>query len=375
MRPFVLVLLTASVFPLASGAREPVRAKHAMVVAQEPLAAEVGARVLRAGGNAVDAAAAVGMALAVTYPNAGNIGGGGFLLARFADGRTTFVDFRERAPGSSSRDMYIDKEGKPTRESIEGWRASGVPGTVKGLSYAQAKYGKAKWADLVSPAVQLARDGFVVPYGLALSLKSSKLLGKFPESARVFLHDGKLVEAGDRFVQPELARTLERIAKNPDDFYDGEIAKAFAMEVAKNGGAITLDDLKNYKAVERVPLTGKYKGYDLITAPPPSSGGVGILQMMGVLEGSGYEKSGAGSAAAIHFGIEAMRRYYADRSEYLGDPDFFKVPLRSLVDPGYVKQLRSSIDPDRATPSSEVHPGTGMPRPESTETTALLDCR
>src|SRR6266404_2523018 len=352
--PYFLALVLC----VESSARQPVRARHAMVVAQEPLATDVGVAVLKSGGNAVDAAVAVGFALAVTYPYAGNIGGGGFMLVRLADGRTTFIDFRERAPEKASHNMYLDANGKPTRDSIEGWRAAGVPGSVRGFELAHQKYGKQKWSDLVEPAVGLASKGFPVSYSLAESLKNSKILPKFPESRRAFQKDGDYYDVDETFKQPELARALERIAKlGAKDFYEGETAKILAAEMAKNGGLITLSDLKNYAAVERKPLTGKYRDYELITSPPPSSGGVGILQMMGMLEGSGYEKSGAGSAASVHFMAETMRRYYADRSEYMGDPDFFKVPITGLLDPAYIQQRRASIDPNHATPSDQINPG------------------
>jgi gamma-glutamyltranspeptidase / glutathione hydrolase len=360
------------------GAGQPEHARHAMVVAGDPLAADIGVKILQNGGNAVDAAVAIGFAMAVTYPYAGNLGGGGFMLVRFADGRSTFIDFRERAPGKASRDMYLDAQGNPTRDSIEGWRSAGVPGTVRGFEMAQRKYGKAKWETLVQPAVELASKGFPVTYAFAESLKGSSNLSRDPESKRIFLTNhtngsGSNYDVGDTFAQPDLARTLERIAKlGSGGFYEGETAEMLARAMAKNGGLITLEDLKNYTAVERAALTGKYRDYGVITAPPPSSGGVGILQMMGMLEGSGYEKSGAGSAATIHYMAEVMRRFYADRSQYLGDPAFFKVPLTGLLDPAYIQKRRSSIDLQRATPSQTIRPG-GPPgaasKPESTETT------
>jgi gamma-glutamyltranspeptidase/glutathione hydrolase len=351
-------------------AREPVRARNAMVATQEPLATEIGVAVLRQGGNAIDAAVAVAFALAVTLPAAGNLGGGGFLLARFADGRTTFIDFRERAPMAAARDMYLDSEGKPTRDSVVGWRAAGVPGTVRGLEYAHHKYGRSRWRDLVNPALKLARHGFPVYYGLETSLKSAEgRLSEFPESRRIFLNNGALYETGQLFRQPELARTLARIARyGAKDFYEGETARILVEESKKGGGLFTSEDLKTYAVVERTPLTGRYKHYDIITAPPPSSGGIGILQMMGVLEDSGYEKHGAGSAAAIHFVAETMRRFYADRSRHLADPDFHPVPVKGLLDPQYISRIRASINPLRATPSDEIQPGHPQER-ESGETT------
>lgn len=353
-----------------AAARQPVRSKKGMVVAQEPHAADAGMAVLKAGGNAVDAAVAVGFALAVTYPVAGNLGGGGFLVARMADGRTTFVDFRERAPLSATRNMYLDPAGNPTRDSILGWRAAGVPGTARGLEMAHKKLGSRPWAKLVEPSVKLAKKGFEVSDHAAQSFREAKNLPQFPESKRIFLNGGRYFEMGDKLVQPELAAVLGRIAKSgARDFYEGVTAKILAEQCKANGGLITLEDLREYRAIERPVLKGAYKGYEVITVAPPSSGGVGILQMMGLLEGSGYEKAGAGSAKAIHFVAEAMRRYYADRSEHLGDPDFFKVPLRGLLDRGYIERLRASINPDRATPSKDVRPGTPAPGAEPTETT------
>jgi gamma-glutamyltranspeptidase/glutathione hydrolase len=347
-------------------AREPVHARHGMVVAQEPLATDVGVSVLKAGGNAVDAAVAIAFALAVTHPSAGNIGGGGFMLVRLADGRTNFLDFRERAPAQASRDMYLDAKGKVTKDSLVGWRASGVPGTVAGLEFAHKKYGKKSWVELVDPAVTLAEKGFPVSYSLSKSLsEESDLFSQFPESKRIFSSP----KYGDQFMQPELAATLKRIRDNgAADFYNGETARKLASEEASHGGLITLDDLKSYQVVERTPLRGRYKDYDIIAAPPPSSGGIGILQMLGMLEGSGYEKSGAESASSIHYVAEVQRRFYADRSEFMGDPDFVKVPVSQLLDPKYIATRRGTIDPSRATPIEQIRPGPLAPH-ESSETT------
>jgi len=368
MRRSLLLLLVAAAIP--QWAAQPVRARDGMVVTRERHATQAGLKVLGSGGNAVDAAVAVGFALAVTHPSAGNIGGGGFMLVRMADGRTAFIDFRERAPQKASRNMYLDSNGKATDESTIGYRASGVPGTVRGLEYANQKYGKKQWAELVRPAVELASKGFPLSYGTAQSFRTgARNLSRFPESNRIFLREGKFYEAGDTFVQPELGRTLDRIMRlGAKDFYEGETARLLAKDMADHGGMIELADLKNYAVKERPPLVGKYRGYDIITAPSPSSGGVGVLQMLGVLEGTEFQKAGAGSAATVHYMTEAMRRYFADRAEHLGDSDFVKVPLTSLLDPKYVTKLRASIDPERATPSSEVKAGmfTGH---ESNETT------
>jgi gamma-glutamyltranspeptidase / glutathione hydrolase len=294
----------------------------------------------------------------VTHPFAGNIGGGGYMLIRLADGRTTFIDFRERAPERSTRNMYLDAKGDLTKDSVEGWRSSGVPGTVRGFEMALAKYGKRSWADNLAPAIELASRGFSVSYALAESLKGSRSLAASPESKRIFQKNGALFDVGDTLVQPELARTFERIAKNgPNEFYEGETARRFADEMAKHGGLISLTDLKNYKAIERTPLTGKYRDYTIVTAPPSSSGGIALLEMLGIIEGTGYEKAGAGAASAIHYVAEAMRRAYADRNEYVGDPDFVKVPITGLLDRAYLARLRASIDSERATPSDSVRPG------------------
>jgi gamma-glutamyltranspeptidase/glutathione hydrolase len=354
----------------ALSARQPVRARHAMAVTVEPHATDIAVAVLKSGGNAIDAAVAVGFALAVTHPPAGNLGGGGFMLVRLADGRTTFLDFRERAPQAASRDMYLDATGQLTKDSIVGYRASGVPGTVRGLEFAHRHYGRKPWAELVAPAERLAQRGFDLSYWLANSIHGQRdLLSQFADSKRIFLREGHDYEPGDVLIQPDLARTLDRIRRlGAEDFYEGETARLLAADMQAHGGLITLEDLKNYKVVEQKPLTGAYRGYDIVTAPPPSSGGVGILQMLGVLEGTGYEKSGAGSAASIHMMAEAMRHYFADRSEFLADPEFAPVPISRLLDSKYIDGIRRSIDPNRAGVSARIHPGQAGPQ-ESAETT------
>jgi gamma-glutamyltranspeptidase/glutathione hydrolase len=361
------ILLVSTTVPTGA-ARQPVRAKHGMAVAMEAQAADVGVAVLQKGGNAVDAAVAMGFAMAATHPFAGNLGGGGFMLIRFADGRSTFIDFREMAPAASTRNMYLDAKGELTKDSIEGWRSSGVPGTVRGFQMAVEKYGRKSWAESLAPAIQLAK-GFPLSYALSESLRNNRDLAKDPESKRIFQKNGAFFEMGETLAQPELAATLERIAKSgANEFYEGETAKRFAAEMAKHGGIITEADLKNYKAIERTPLKGKYKNYTVITAPPSSSGGIALLEMLGILEGTNYESGGFGAASAIHYAAESMRRAYADRNEYVGDPAFVKVPIAGLLDPAYHAKLRATIDPEKATPSSQVKPG----RPagsESMETT------
>lgn len=346
-----------------------------MVVSVEQHASQAGVEILRRGGNAVDAAIATALALAVTHPSAGNIGGGGFLLLRFADGRTTFIDFRERAPAAASRDMYLDVSGKVVPEaSTVGLKAAGVPGTVAGLEYASRKYGKLPWSKLVAPAVRLAARGFPVSYELARSLSSAsttKLLGRFAESKRIFLRDGRPYQQGEKFAQRDLARTLKRIQRGgAREFYQGETARRLAAFTQAAGGLITLADLEGYQAVERAPVSGSYHGYQITSAPPPSSGGTVLLEMLNILEAVPLAEKGAQSADAIHWTTEAMRRAFADRARYLGDPDFVKVPMRGLIDKKYAEKLRASIDPQHASLSSAV--GAGDPLPyESAETTHL----
>jgi gamma-glutamyltranspeptidase/glutathione hydrolase len=349
----------ALLVPTVLLAREPFHAKHAMVTGQEPIATRAGLAMLEKGGNAVDAAVTVGFALAVTYPFAGNLGGGGFLLIHMADGRSTFLDFRETAPRAASRNMYLDAAGNLTQGSLVGWRASGVPGTVAGFALAMEKYGTKKWADVVAPAEKLAQNGFPVSYAFSESLRQAqKLLSQFPDSNRIFLNNGNLLQPGAVFKQPELARTLKRIRKyGAKDFYHGQTARLIDAAMRANGGDITLDDLANYRAVEREPLTGSYRGYTVLTSPPPSSGGVGILEMLGMLEDAHYTQSGAGSAAAIHFVAELQRRAYADRNQYLADPAFHQPPIAELLDPAYLRARAASILANRATPSSEIGPG------------------
>jgi gamma-glutamyltranspeptidase / glutathione hydrolase len=290
------------------------------------------------------------------------------MLVRLADGRATFIDFREKAPLNASRNMYLDANGKLTKDSLVGWRASGIPGSVSGFELAHKKYGHKSWSEVLDPAVKLASDGFQVSYSQSESLHSpgtTKLLSQFPDSKRIFLS----AKYGEKLVQPELAATLKRIREHgASEFYEGETARKLAAAMEANGGLITLDDLKQYQAIERTPLRGHYRDYEVVTSPPPSSGGIGMLQMLGMLEGSGYEKSGAGSAATIHYVAEVMRRFYADRSEYFGDPDFVKVPMPKLLDPRYIASRRNSIDPQHATPSDQIRPGDLGPY-EKTETT------
>lgn len=376
----VVVSLTVLALLLPGGARpdaasrDPLRARHGMVGSTEIHASQAGLDVMKKGGNAIDAAVAVGFALAVVHPQAGNIGGGGLMVIRFADGKSTTIDYREMAPGKATRDMFLDAAGNPVVErSLVGPLASGVPGSVAGLAYAQKKYGKLPLADVMAPAIKLAEDGFDVSQALERSLSSAsarKLLGRFPESARVFYKaNGDPYAEGEIFKQPDLAKTLRLIAtKGPDAFYRGPIADLIAAEMTRSGGLITKEDLASYKPVEREPVTGTYRGYDVISMPPVSSGGIILIELLNILEGFPLKDYGPNSSKSMHLIAEAERRVYADRSEWLGDPAFFKVPSRGLTSKAYADSLRKSINPDKATPSSEVKPG----KPgdfESTQTT------
>jgi gamma-glutamyltranspeptidase/glutathione hydrolase len=342
-----------------------------MVVSSESNASMVGLEILERGGNAVDAAVAVGFALAVTHPFAGNIGGGGFMLIRLNNGETIFVDYREMAPGKAMPDMYQDSAGNLVKEaSIVGYRAVGVPGTVAGLYLALQKYGTLKWADVIQPSIRLARDGFSISYSLSQSLRNAaKLLSQFPESNRIFLRDGRFYEEGEIFKQPELADTLERIAaKGPKEFYEGETAKKIAADMAAHGGLITEKDLKEYSAKLRAPVRGTYRGYEIISAPPPSSGGTALIEILNTLEHFDLKSMGALSAAALHLEAESMRRAFADRARYMGDADFVKVPAAGLISKRYSDTLAREINLKEATASTAVH----NPDPftfEGTETT------
>lgn len=354
----LLVVPTSSVF----AQRQAVEGTQGMVASASAIASEVGADILRKGGNAVDAAVATGLALTVTYPRAGNIGGGGFLVLRLADGRVTTIDFREMAPGRAGRDMYLDAQGNVVAgRSTVGYLASGVPGTVAGFALALEKYGSGKvtWADVVEPARRLAAEGFTVTPALARDLRASeKLLGQFADSRRIFLRDGRPYAAGERIVQADLGRTFERLkTQGPREFYEGETARLIAADMAQHGGLITLEDLKAYRAIERPALRGTYRGHEIVTMPPPSSGGIALLQMFGMVESHDVAALGHNSAAKIHLFVEAMRRAFRDRAEYLGDPDFVHVPVAGLLDRDYIRGLMRNFDPAKATPSEGLAPG------------------
>jgi gamma-glutamyltranspeptidase / glutathione hydrolase len=358
-----------------AASREPVRGRHAMVASQHELASKIGVEILKKGGNAVEAAIAVGLALAVVYPEAGNLGGGGFMLIRRKDGQAFSIDYREMAPAAATRNMFVDASGnliKGEGSSTIGYRASGVPGTLAGFDLAFKKYasGRVKWQDLVSPARKLAANGYVLSDRLAkLFISYKENLAKYPESNRIFLNRGRYFQEGDLFRQPDLAQTLARIeAGGAGEFYTGKTARLIAADMKANGGLITLEDLKNYKAKERTPLRGSYRGHEIVTMPPPSSGGIVMLQVLNMLEGYNIKSLGYNSAAKYHLLAEAMRRSFADRAEYMGDPDFADVPVARLIDKKYAEARRSSIDPRRATASKDVGYG-NVAIHEGTETT------
>jgi gamma-glutamyltranspeptidase / glutathione hydrolase len=344
--------------------RDPSYAKHGMIAAQHPIASQIGVDILKKGGNAVDAAIAVGLALAVVYPEAGNLGGGGFMLIRKSNGATTSIDYREMAPAAADRDLFVDKNGKLIKgegSSTVGYRASGVPGTLAGFEIAFKKYGsgKVRWADLVEPARAVAATGYVLTHRLAELFTSYKeTLEKYSESKRVFLRNGKYYQVGDTFIQPDLARTLGRIKQNgAADFYRGETARLIAADMKAHKGLITLDDLKNYVAKERTPLRGTYRGHQIITMPPPSSGGIVMLQVLNMLEAYDIKRFGPNSAAKFHLLTEASRRAFADRAEFMADPDFAEVPVSQLIDKSYAASRRSSIDVTKAGTSASIGHG------------------
>ena len=356
-KSFILLLMAGSVLfagPASGAPLRPVHASHAMVASVHERASQAGVEVMQAGGNAVDAAVAVGFALAVVYPQAGNIGGGGFMLLRRSDGATHFIDYREKAPAAATANMYLDAQGNVIpNASLVGYKASAVPGSVAGMVYAEKKYGKLTLARVMAPAIKLAREGFSLAYEDAEDLRDEDL-GKFPESKRIFQRNGDYYKPGEILRQPELARTLERIAKNPDDFYHGAIAREFAAAMQKGGGLITTNDLAHYEVKEREPVRGTYRGYEVISAPPPSSGGTALLEILNILEGYDLEKLGNRSAASIHLTAEAFRRSFYDRAEFLGDPDFSKIPVAQLIDKKYGAAWRESIDPEHASSSQDL---------------------
>lgn len=352
-----IVLAAALLFAglrTASASMQPVHAPRAMVVTVHKLASQVGLEILQSGGNAVDAAVATGFALAVVHSPAGNIGGGGFMLIRMADGKTHFLDYREKAPGAATRDMYLDPSGNVIEGASEiGYKSIAVPGSVAGLAYAEQKYGKLTLQQVMAPAIKLARQGYPLTWEEA-EWMHDRYLARFPESRRIFQRNGDYYKAGEIFQQPDLARTLERIAANPGDFYHGSLARELAAAMQKGGGLITADDLAHYEVKEREPVRGTYRGYEVISSPPPSSGGTVLIESLNILEGYDLAHMLSRSAESIHFTVEAFRRAFMDRAEFMGDPDFSRVPVAQLIDKKYAAAWRESIDPTHASPSNEL---------------------
>ncbi len=365
---FLLINLTFTFIPDSQKTfaawREPVRAKNVMVASQHELASKIGTEVLRRGGNAVDASVAVGLALAVVYPEAGNLGGGGFMLIRFKSGETHAIDYREMAPMAANRNIFVDKNGeliKGDGGSTIGYRAAGVPGTPAGLELALRKYGSKKisWSELVEPARKLAQDGYILSYRLANLLQNySGNLSKYEDSKKIFLNNGNYYKEGDLFKQPDLAQTLARMKKfGAQEFYTGKTAELIAADMKKNNGLITMEDLKNYQPKERTPLRGTYRGHEIISMPPPSSGGIVLLQALNMLEKHDVRKMNWASAEKYHLLAEVLRRSFADRAEFMGDPDFAKVPTMQLIDKNYAATRAGTINLNSASKSSDVKAG------------------
>lgn len=355
------VLQTSTVF---AASREPVRARHGVVASTNEIASKVGVYIMKRGGNAVDAAIAVAFALAVTHPAAGNLGGGGFMMIRLKDGRTTAIDYREMAPAAATHNIYLDKDGKVIEGeggSIEGYRAAGVPGTVRGMELALRKYGSHRltWSQLIEPARALAANGFSVTYNLARGLRGSReYLSKYAETKRIYLNNGKFYNEGNVFRQPDLAATFARLQqRGPNEFYEGQTARLIVDDLKRHNGLMTMADMRGYVAKERETLRGNYRGYEIISMPPPSSGGAVLIEMLNILEGYDFKKMDWASSERYHLTTEAMRRAFADRAEYMGDADFVKVPIAGLTDKTYAARLRDTINPERASSSEQVKAG------------------
>lgn len=364
--------LAANRYDSSNDIFHPVYGKNGMVASEQGLATQVGLDILKQGGNAIDAAVAVGFALAVVLPNAGNIGGGGFMVLHDdKTGKDVAIDFREIAPAKASRDMYLDNQGNVIDgKSLFTHDASGVPGTVAGMEYALKKWGTMPLSKVLEPAIKLADKGFIVSDVLAQTLKEEKsTLGKWSSSKAIFFKNGEPLKSGDLLVQKDLAKSLRLIAKQgAKAFYQGEIATKIAKEMQSQGGTMTLEDLKAYKVVERQPIIGDYRGYKIVTMPPPSSGGVHLIEILNMLEHYPIKEDGVNSAKNIHHMAESMKLAYADRSEYLGDPDFVKIPVTGLTSKAYANELVKTIDDNKARLSSTIKPGKPQPY-ESDQTT------
>lgn len=358
---------------------EPVRAENGMVASVDAIASQIGVDIMKQGGNAVDAAVAVGLALAVTWPSAGNLGGGGFMMIRLPDGKTEIIDYRERAPLAATADMYLDEGGEVVKDaSVVGALASGVPGTVAGLAMALDRHGSLSWEQLIEPARRLAEEGFPVSWHFAQTLKdekNAKLLSRFEETRRIFLNDGDPVETGDIFRQPDLAKTLARLKEHgPREFYEGRTADLIVAEMERSEGIITLKDLKQYEPTLREPLRGSYRGYEILTMPPPSSGGAILLQMLRVLEPYDLGALGHNSSQYLHLLVETMKHAFADRAEHMGDTDFVNIPLEWVLSDERAREVRSRIDMEKATPGTSIRAGQpARLEPKSTTHYTIVD--
>ncbi len=375
-RTLIATALVLTVSGVQAASQAPVAGENGMVVTAQHLATHVGVDVLKAGGNAVDAAVAVGYALAVVYPAAGNLGGGGFMTVQLADGRKTFLDFREKAPLAATADMYLDKAGNVVEGlSAKGHLAVGVPGTVSGMELALSKYGTLKRAQVIAPAIKLAETGFALEQGdIDLLHTATGEFEKDKDLRAIFLHNGQPLQVGQKLVQKDLAKTLKEIsAKGSDGFYKGWVAKALVDSSQAGKGIITQADLDKYKTRELAPIECDYRGYHVVSAPPPSSGGVVICQIMNILEGYPMADLGYHSAQGLHYQIEAMRHAYVDRNSYLGDPDFVKNPIEHLLDKNYATKLRDAIEPNKAGDSQAIKPGVAPHEGNNTTHYSIVD--
>ena len=375
-RSLLAAALTACFVDARAASQPPVAAENGIVVTAQHLATHVGVDVLKDGGNAVDAAVAVGYALAVVYPAAGNIGGGGFMTIQLADGRKTFLDFREKAPLAATANMYLDKDGNVIKgASTYGHLAVGVPGTVSGMEYALKKYGTMKRQAVIAPAIRYARDGFVLDQGdIDMFLTATEGFKKDPASAAIFLNHGEPFQVGQKIVQKDLAQTLKAISdKGEDGFYKGPVGAAIVASSHAGNGIITQTDLDQYQTRELKPVECNYRGYGIVSAPPPSSGGVVICEILNILEGYPLKDLGFRSAQSVHYQIEAMRHAYVDRNSYLGDPDFVKNPLDHLLDKNYAAQIRAVIAPDKAGVSMDIKPGVAPHEGSNTTHYSIVD--
>jgi gamma-glutamyltranspeptidase / glutathione hydrolase len=358
-RAFAILIAIVLTFQIHAVSRTPQQFKNGVVASVHEIASKVGVETMERGGNAVDAAVAVALTLAVVWPEAGNLGGGGFLLIRKADGTEEAIDYRERAPLAATREMYLDHEGNVIANlSTSGYKAVAVPGTIAGLELAHKRHGRLEWKELIEPARKIAEEGYVVsPIIVQRTLNHKETLSLFPESNRIFLRGGEFYKPGERFIQPDLAATLARLQRlGPREFYEGRTAQLISDAMRKNGGLITAADLKTYEPTIRKPIRGTYRGYEIVTMPPPSSGGIILIEMLNMLERFDVKSYGFQSAAHVHLMIEVMKRAFADRAVHLGDTDFVTVPVDTLISREHANKVATSIQQQKTTPSGEIQP-------------------